>query len=65
MPEKSIENITSADSSFAPTMLNVCTLPYVKFHEHCLINKLPDSVKIINLYISYTQQPWSRDLDIK
>ena len=26
---------------------------YAKFNGHCLINKIPDSGKVINLYISY------------
>ena len=63
IPERSIENITTTSSSFAPTLINSYTLPYVKFSGHCLINKFPDSGKVINLYISYTLNPRSRDLN--
>ena len=38
-------------------------LPYVKFNGYFLINKLPDSGKVINTYISYTLNEWSRNLN--
>ena len=50
MPEKSIENTGASP------------LPIEKFSGHCLINKLSYSSKVINLHISFTLNPWSRDL---
>ena len=55
--KKSIENITTSDSNFAPALVNfytlpyLKTLPYVKFNGHCFINKFLDSGKVINQYI--------------
>ena len=40
MSEKSIENITSEDSNFAPTFIDTRPLPDVKFNGHCLIKKI-------------------------
>lgn len=51
MPEKSIENTGASP------------LPIEKFSGHCLINKLSYSSKVINLHISFTLNPWSRDLN--
>ena len=65
MSEKSIENITSKEQNFGPTWIDSYPLPDVKFNGHCLINKSPGSVKVINLHISYTFDPCSRDLNIK
>ena len=36
--EESIENITTSDSNFAPTLINYYTLPDIKFNGHCWIN---------------------------
>ena len=63
MSEKSLGNITTADQNFAPTWISSYPLPDIKFNRHYLINKLPDSRKVRNLYISYTLDPWSRDLN--
>ena len=60
--KKSIENRTTADQNFALTWINSYPLPDIKLNGHCLINKLPDSGKVINLHISYILDPWSRDL---
>ena len=49
--EKSIENTGASP------------LPIEKFSGHCLINKLSYSSKVINLHISFTLNPWSRDLN--
>ena len=65
MSEKSIENITSKEQNFGPTWIDSYPLPDVKFNGHCLINKSPGSVKVINLHISYTFDPCSRDLNTK
>ena len=62
-PEESIENITTSDSNFVPTLINYHPLPDIKFNGHCLINNNNDtSLNTINLYISYTLDWWSRDL---
>ena len=52
MSDKSIENITTTNQNFAPTLINSYPLPDAKFNGHCLINKSPDSGKVINLYNS-------------
>ena len=62
--EKSIENKTTSANNFAPTFIDTCPLSNVNFNGHCLINKIPDYRKVINLYISYTLHTWSRDLNI-
>ena len=58
MSQKSIETITDLHSS--PTWINSYSLAEIKFNEHCLINKLSDSGRVINLFISYAIDPWSR-----
>ena len=63
MSNKGIENITTSDSNFAQTLLNFYILPYVKLNGRYLINKFPASAKVIDTYISYTLDPWSRDLN--
>ena len=64
MLEKSIENISASDSNFASTLINYYPSPDVKFNGHCLINNSTVSIKLKNLYISYTLDRWSRDLNI-
>ena len=61
--EESIENIITSDSNFAATLINHYALSVVKFNGHCLITSSTVSIKIINLYISYTLDRWSRDLN--
>ena len=57
-------NKTTSDSNFAPTLINFYPLPDIKFNGHCLINNNNDSsLDIVNLYICYTLDRWSRDLD--
>ena len=63
MSEKSIENISTSNNTFAPIFIYTRSLPVAKFNEHCLINKLPDSGEVINLYISNTLDVWSRDVN--
>ena len=61
---KNIENITTSDSNFAPTLDNYYPLPDINFHGHCLINNNNDpSLDAEKLYISYTLDRWSRDLN--
>ena len=58
-----IENIDTSDSNFAPTLINYYPLSDIKFNGRCLINNSNTSPKIINLYISYILDRWSRDLN--
>ena len=54
LSEESIENITTSDSNFAPTLINYDPLPDIKFNGHCLIKNIITSSNIINVYISHT-----------
>ena len=63
MPEANIENITTLDNTFAPTLINYCSLPDAKFNGDCLLNIIFTSGKVINLYISYTLNICSEDLN--
>ena len=59
MSEESIENITKSDSNFAPTFVDHHLLPDINFNAHCLVNKnIPIPKKVVNIYISYTLNPW-------
>ena len=54
----------TSDSNFAPTLINYYPLRDTQFNGHCLINTNNDtSLGTINLYISYTLDQWSRDLN--
>ena len=44
-------------------MINSYPLPDAKFNEHYLINNISIHKKLINLYISYILDQWSRDLN--
>ena len=50
--KKSIENVATSDSNFAPTFIDTSPLPDVKFNGHFSINKILDSAKVINIYVS-------------
>ena len=65
MSEESLENITKSGDYFAPPILvNYYPLPHVKFNGHCLItNNISIPKKVINLYVSYIIDAWSRDLN--
>ena len=63
MSEENIENITKSDSNFAPTSVDHRLLPDINLNGHCLINNIPISKKVINLYISYTLSPWLRNVN--
>ena len=47
-------NLKECHCNFAPTFIDISPLLEVKFNGHCLINKIPDSGKVINIYISHT-----------
>ena len=62
MSEGSIENITASENSFASNLLNYYLLADTKYNGRCLINNnifVPR--KVINAYISYILDTWSRD----
>ena len=60
---ENIENITTSDNTFAPNFVNFYPLSHAKFGGNCLVNSnIPVLKKVINLYISYTLDRWSRDL---
>ena len=62
MSEKSIENITTTDSNFAPAFVDHHLLPDMTFNGHCLIkSNISIPKKVINLYIFYTLTPWLRN----
>ena len=63
MSEKSLENIATADDSFAPTCISTCPLPFTSFNGHCLMNKLIDSVKSNKDSVYFLLEPWSRELN--
>ena len=64
MSEESIENITKSDSNFVPTFVDHYLLSDINFNRHCLISNFNTPKKIINKYISYTLNHWSRNLNI-
>ena len=62
MSKGSIENITASGNSFASNLVNYYLLPDAKYNGRCLINNnifVPR--KVINAYISYILDTWSRD----
>ena len=65
MQEEIIENKTTSGNTFAPTLVDTCPLQVPKFNGNCLIRcNIYNFRKVINLYISYTLDTWSRDLNI-
>ena len=60
--EENIENITKSDSYSAATFVNHHVLPDINFNEHCLINSIYIPKNVINTYISYTLNPWLKNL---
>ena len=59
MTRRNIENITQSDSNLAQTFDGYHILPEITFNGYCLIkNNISLSIKVINLYISYTLTSW-------
>ena len=58
MSEENIENITKSDINYAPTFVDHHLLPDINFNGHCLINNIYILKEVINIYISYTLNPW-------
>ena len=63
MSKENIENIAKSDRNFAPTFVDHHVLPDINFNGHCLINNIYIPKKLINIYISYTLNPWLRNLN--
>ena len=63
MSEENIENITKSDSNFTPIFVDHYVSPDINFNGHFLINNIYIPKQIINIYISYTQTPWLRNLN--
>ena len=49
--------------NFAPTFVDHRVLRDIYFNGHCLINNIYINGKVINTYISYTLDPWLRNLN--
>ena len=64
MSDRNTENITNSDSNFVQNFVDHYLLPDINFVAHCLINNISVTKKAINLYISYTLNPWLRNLKI-
>ena len=63
MSEESIENITKSDTNFAPTFVDHHLLPDINFNGSYLLINIYIPKKVINIYISYTLNPWLRNLN--
>ena len=63
MPKKNIENITKSDNNLAPTFVDHHLLEEIHFNRQCLINNISIPKKVINLDISYTLNPWLKNLN--
>ena len=51
MSEESIENVTTSDNSFDPTLINYYPSPDAQFNRYCLINNISIRQKL--KYILY------------
>ena len=63
MSEENIENLTKSDSNFASAFVDHHVLPDKKINGCSLINNIYIPKKVINIYISYTLNPWLRNLN--
>ena len=66
MSAENIKNITKSVSKFAPNVVDHHVLPVININGHCLINNIyiPKKRYIsLNIYISYTLNPWLRNLN--
>ena len=61
--KESIENITTSNSNFDPTLFNYYPLPDIKFNRNWLINNNDLSLDAVNLYVCYELNRYLRDLD--
>ena len=53
MSEENIANITKSDCNFASTFVDNHLLSHINFNEHCSINQISITKKVVNPYISY------------
>ena len=51
MSEENIENITRSHINFATSFVDYHLLPDISFNDHCLINNIYISKKVMNTYI--------------
>ena len=64
MSEKSIKNPSGSYSTFAPSLILNRSLPHEKFSRNCWrLSSVSLHQEILILYISYTLDTWSRDLN--
>ena len=64
LSEENIENITKSDRNFALNFVDHHILPDINFNRHCVIDDIYIRKKVINISISYTLNPWLRNLNI-
>ena len=57
------ENVTKTDSNFAPTFVDRHVLPDIIFNGTILMNNIYIPKKVMNIFISYTLNPWLRNLN--
>ena len=63
MSQDSLKNTAPSGNTLAPTLTDTSPLPVAKFNGNCLIrNSIYNFRKVINLYISYTLNSWSREI---
>ena len=64
MSEESIKNPPGLDNIFVKSLIDNCLLLLAKFAGNCLkLSSISLHQNIIDLYISYTLDTWSRDLN--
>ena len=64
MSKESTEMIIASHNIFAPAMIDTRPLPVLKFNRNCLIKNNSSAFgKLINQYILYTVDTWSRYLN--
>ena len=65
MSEESLKNPSTPDNSFDPKGIVVYPLSKVKFNGNCLKQDIVSFLhkNIVNLYITYELDAWSRDLN--
>ena len=62
--EESIKTPPKSNNTFAPSLINYRPLPPAKFAENSFrLSSISLHKNVVNLYISYTLDSWSRDLD--
>ena len=61
--EESIKAPPNSNNTFAPSLINYRPLPPAKFAENSFrLSSISLHKNVVNLYVSYTLDSWSRDL---